>query len=159
MHFNMPHILPLHGEFYPRDAVLSLGSTISCLRLFVCLSHTHRYCIETAAQIEMVFAHVFPQLMLDCILRKLVYLLKKSTFLWNLFHILDFANVATTRRPSANRKRQRSIWCWQHLATTADVASAVSSRRSWFRSVYNAMVDWAWGTIARVHRRQLIIVR
>jgi len=59
-------LLPLAMEvmnFYPRNAMLARYQLWSCVRLSVCLSVTHRCCIETAERIE--FWRI-----LHCILQK-----------------------------------------------------------------------------------------
>jgi len=63
-------------------------------------------------------------------------------------------------------KRHSSACYWQHLATTADVVSAINRRPTivacWSHtsssSVYSVMVDWTWGSVTRLRPRQLILV-
>jgi len=69
----------------------------------VCVSVTRRYCIETAARIELIFAHRFPSTYAALFFRQIRVLPKiRSLPLGTLSQTLDSEYFATAHRSSAS---------------------------------------------------------
>jgi len=122
---------------------VSAGISSHCVSvcLSVCLSVTSRYWIETAALIQLIFwVHTgFRRPIQQRVLTKLRYLQNKQA---TAVGLLLTAPSDDGRHGKCGQQSTPIVGCWSR---------SVSS------SVYCAMVDWVWGSVARVHRHQLIL--
>ena len=73
------------AQFYPQDVVLVrvLAGSCVCVSLCVCLSVTCRFCIETAARIELLFSYRFSSTHATLRFREIKVSPKQCTSLWN----------------------------------------------------------------------------
>jgi len=140
-------------SLYPRYATTRVLAIGLCLCLSVC--HTsvlyRNGCKDRAG--FLLTGLKFPRLVLNCVLGKLGYLRKQGYFPLSFVPNSGLGNLVTACSPLRERDiktRHSSGCCFQHLATTADVASAVNSRRrlptvdhTRRPAAYSAMVDWA----------------
>jgi len=119
--------------------------------------------IETAARIELVCIQVDREIRISAIIR--VLLSRNFNFVPNS-GLRKFGHCTSAVAKRNLIKRQSSVCCWQHLATTVSVANSVSRWPTivacWSHPasscVNSMMVDWAWVSVARIGRRQLILV-
>jgi len=104
----------------------------------------HRYCIETAARIELISFLV--QVSLDLCFREIAVRPR--------IRVLPSVAVSQTQDWQI-LSRHTDSRRYKQLVTTADVISAIYSRRpiadflshSTSSSAYSTMVDWVWGTV------------
>jgi len=139
-------------QFYPRDTVLARVLAV----VTVCLSVTSRYCIETAARIEPIFfANRFPRSMLQIRISPKVRVLHSGTLSQSLqsgrrkcshgtptvgecdinSEAVGMLFTVPGGDGKCNLQSKTIADCWSHLTSSCE---------------YSAMVDWAWGSVARV---------
>jgi len=125
----------------------------------VCVCVTRRYCIETAAEIELFWHVCFHRLILYCVLKELGFLQNKGTSLWNFVPHFGLRKFGDGTSAVANCVKQATATgmlvdnTWRRWTWSCDVNSRPTTVTCWSHSasgsVCSAMVDWAWGCASR----------
>ena len=129
------------GKLFQRRGAAMQSGIIRCRRMSVCLSVTRRYCIETAALVEMLFARRFPSTYLPPRFKDIRVSPKRGYFpmelcpkLWNLKKIVHgtsiFAkrDINNDRRPPAvDSTRRQGIW--RHGGRGQVISTSTDGRR------------------------------